>query len=221
MNIAMHYRRLPRGFTPEAIQNARRRYEDTDEPQAAIAADFGVHRKTLDQLARRMGWTLRKDRPPRDLPGHLRLAVESEKVVKATLEGSAPDAAGGGRGEEGAGAHAPAPSSAGIADRLERAVDKELRAVELMRAVAAPQSSAESERVARTLASLTDTLYRVRRLREPETDGTGANDFDDLPRDPDEFRLALARRIEALVPGWEDASEAESAAASSPDPAAP
>ncbi len=218
----MHFRRLPRGFTPEAIENARRCYEDTDEPQAAIAADFGVHRKTMDQLAKRMGWALRKDRPPRGLPDHLRLAAEAENAVKAKMESRAPEAPGEDRGEDEAGADAPAPSSAAaIAGRLERAVDKELRAVELMRAVAAPQTSAESERVARTLASLTDTLYRVRRLREPEVGGTGANDFDDLPRDADAFRLALARRIEALVQDWDGGSETEGAAASNAGSAAP
>lgn len=192
------YRRLSRGFTSEAIENARRRYEDTDEPQACIAADFGVHRKTLDRLAKHEGWKLRKDRPPRDLPRHVQIADQSEQAVRARIEGHAVE---GSQVEEGAGATPPAPSSSTMAERLERAVEQELRAVELMRALGGPHppTSADAERIARTLASLTDTLYRVRRLRAPDTLAMGSDDFDDLPRDIDEFRLALARRIEAFV----------------------
>jgi len=192
------YRRLARGFTAEAIENARRRYEETDEPQSSIAADFGVDRKTLDRLAKNEGWKLRRDRLPRDLPRHLRLALQSEDAIRAKIEGRVSDEA---EVEEGAGAEAAAPSSTAIAARLERAVEQELRAVELMRALGGPHppTSADAERVARTLASLTDTLYRVRRLRTPDTPATGSDDFDDLPRDINEFRIALARRIEAFV----------------------
>src|SRR4051812_38274480 len=58
----------------------------------------------------------------------------------------------------------------------------------------------------RTLATLTETLFKVRRLRQPG--GSQATD-DDLPSDPDAFRLALAQRIEAFVPSRIDAAVSE------------
>jgi hypothetical protein len=182
----MQYRRQSRGFTPAAIENARRRYEETDEPQDSIAADFGVHRKTLDRLAKNQGWRLRKDRARRDLPPDLRLLTEAERAVRAEVEGEA---------------GASAPASPSIADRLERAVERELAAVEIMRATLGPepQPPADAERTARTLERLTDTLFKVRRLRLPEAQTAGQYDDTDMPRDIDEFRRKLARRIEAFV----------------------
>ncbi|MGH6770071.1 MAG: hypothetical protein ACRECO_13735 [Xanthobacteraceae bacterium] len=215
----------PRGFTPEAVENMRRRYEDTDEPQDAIAADFGVTRGTLHRVANEHGWKKRKDRPPRDLSPAARLALEAERAIRSQIEGNEaqgpPMKTGEGQTEEGAGTGAPAPSSIGIADRLERAVEQELRSVELMQSLGGPRqsSTADAERTARTLASLTDTLYRVRRLRAPETPQAGTDDFDDIPTDIDEFRRMLARRIEAFVRSRADATVSESG--SDPAPASP
>jgi len=188
-----------RGFTADAIENARRRYEESNEFQHSIAADLGVHRKTLDRLAKDRGWNLRKDRPPRDLSSAARLAIEAEQAIRAKIEGGAPSDAREGLAEGRAGADAPGLPS--IAERLERAVEKELTAVEVMRALGGPHAatSADAERTARTLASLTDTLYRVQRLRDPQVQMTGSDDFDDMPRDIDEFRRTLAHRIEAFV----------------------
>ncbi len=209
----MHYRRQHRGFTPEAIANARRRYEDTDEPQHSIAEDFGVHRKTLDRLAKEQGWRLRKDRARRALPPDLRLLMEAERAVRAEAEasvGQSPHPAGvaghpppqrGPRDANVAGCPSGEGNAPSIADRLERAVEKELAAVEIMRATLGPQPQppADAERTARTLERLTDTLFKVRRLRVPEAHMTGSDDYDDMPGDIDEFRQTLARRIEAFV----------------------
>jgi hypothetical protein len=196
----MHPRRPIRGFTSEAIEHARRRYEETDETQDSIAADFGVSRKTLDRLAKNEGWALRKDRPPRDLPSELRLYDAAEQALL---------------GEAGA----DAPSRTALADRLERAVEKELATVELMRANLGPIAgrSIEAERTARTLERLTETLSKVRRLREPGTPMTGSNDFD-TPTDIDEFRRALAQRIENFVRSRTDAAVSPAGDTGEPDP---
>jgi hypothetical protein len=102
-----------------------------------------------------------------------------------------------------------------MAERLERAVDEELRVVETMHLVGGPHSRVDAERTARTLASLTDTLHRVRRLRPPETPATGSDDFD-IPADIDEFRRTLAQRIENFV-----RSRRDDAVSPAGDPGAP
>jgi hypothetical protein len=186
----MEFRRVHRGFTPEAITDIRYRYEQTDEPLAMIAADFGVHRKTLDTLAKTSGWNLRKDRGPRDLPPDLRLATEATNAVRSEVEGAGND------------------KSLTVADRLERQLEQQLAAVETMRAVlgAEPLMPADAERTTRILERLTDALFKVRRLRSPEATGADPATLIDMPQDIDEFRHALARRIEAFVRSRSDAT---------------
>jgi hypothetical protein len=88
--------------------------------------------------------------------------------------------------------------AAGIA-RLARLVEQELAAEEAVRAElgALPRSRTEAEKTARTLANLTHTLHLLQRMRAGLPAETGPDDHDDMPRDNDEFRHALARRIEA------------------------
>lgn len=204
------HRRPPRRYTPELIENGRRRYEETDESQHSIAADFGVHRKTLDRLAKEWGWTLRKDRPPRDLPPALRLHAQAEQAIVSQIETGAnpekfsPDGIESASAAANAGGVAPARVS--VAEQLEREVEEQLASVRTMRAQAGPLplGSADAERTARTLQTLTETLSKVRRLRAPATQLTGSDDFDDMRGDIDEFRRTLARRIETFVRGRTD-----------------
>ena len=68
----------------------------------------------------------------------------------------------------------------------------------------------EAERRARTLASLARTLGEVTRLRAGQHKVNPADD-DAVPRDLDEFRRALSRRLEQLVaaPAPDSAGEHE------------
>jgi hypothetical protein len=239
----MLYRRPLRRFTPEALNNMRFRYEESDEPQQSIADDYGIHRKTLDRIAKDEGWILRKHRLPRDVPAAARIEAEAEQALRALEEGRLalasgasgcphpnppPQAGEGLKRDAQAGEEAERDAKAGkgigreaqaegiesnpepplsIADRLERAVEKELAAVERKRMFlgARPESVTDGEKTARTLASLTDTLHKIARLHCPDAPlpAFGQNNHqethDDLPADIDEFRLALARRIEAFV----------------------
>jgi transposase-like protein len=191
------YRRSRAVFTPEALEDARRRYEETDETQVRIAADLGVDRGTLTRLARTHGWALRKDRPPTDIPEADRIA---RQATEAVMNATPVDAAGKD------GADAAIAIGGSVADRLEAAVERELRKVENLRAGpgSPTERSVDHERVARTLATLTETLFKVRRLRQPG--GSQATDDDDLPADADGFRVNLARRVEAFVRSRADGS---------------
>jgi hypothetical protein len=194
------YRRSRAVFTPEALEDARRRYEETEETQVRIAADLGVDRGTLTRLARTHGWALRKDRPPTDIPEADKIA---RQATEAVMNATPVDAAGRD------GADTAIARDGSVADRLEAAVERELRKVENLRAGpgSPTERSVDHERVARTLATLTETLFKVRRLREPGNI-SGSND-DDLPSDADGFRLALAHRIEVFVRSRTDAGVSE------------
>jgi hypothetical protein len=149
-------------------------------------------------MAKRNNWRMRKDRPPRDCPAD----VDFRRSVQRTVAAAKPEL--------------PA-----IADRLEAAVEKELAAVETMRAKLGTEPSvpADAERTARTLERLTETLSKVRRLRisgdAPATDITPTID---IPRDIDEFRHALAIRIEIFARSWPRRAVSQTGAAGGANP---
>jgi hypothetical protein len=175
------------------LADIRRRYEETDEPLKSIAADMEMLPYSLHRRAVREGWTLRKDRPPRDLPPARKAQLEVDAAIAA---------------EVGARECAPtgeAPPLAVLAERLAQVIETELRTVEIMRATlgSEPQSVAAAERTAHTLATLSGALSRLRRLRKVDAlpvapAGQGVDEAE-LPDDLDQFRDALARRIEKFV----------------------
>jgi hypothetical protein len=215
------------GLTAEALEYARQRYEKTDQPARTIAHDVGISRDKLYKIIKAEGWPLREDRPPRGLSEALKLDLEATEAENKLTEASQAEASGAEASEAEAcqaehGAANPdiAPNPDSIAARLEAALEKQLRTVESLRSESGPRvkRSAEAERVARTLATLTETLFKVRRLRQPG--GSQTTDDDDLPSDPDGFRLALAHRIEAFVRSRTDGNLAEPGELEDGEPAA-
>lgn len=90
-------------------------------------------------------------------------------------------------------------------ERVSTAIEREL--IKIERIVGNPERLAPAHRIetesrARVLASLARTLKEVMRLREQERGAGGDNakaDDDAVPRDLDEFRRELSRRLEGLV----------------------
>jgi hypothetical protein len=185
------------GLSAEVLEYTRQRYEETDDLQSTISADIRISRGTLHRVAKAQGWLLRKDRPPRGLSPALKLDIEATEAEDKASQAS--------KAEPRTTDQDSPPIVGSVADRLEAALEKELRKVESLRGESGPRGkrSIEAERIARTLATLTETLFRVRRLREPGNIN-GSND-DDLPADADGFRLALAHRIEVFVRSRTDA----------------
>jgi hypothetical protein len=149
----------------------------------------------------------------RDLPESLRLNLVA---LQAVVDAAAGDAPVEQRQSEESGQASP-----NIAARLEQAVEKELRKVEALRNEFGPVSlrTLEAERTARTLATLTETLFKVRRLREPNP--IGVNTDDDMPADIAGFRYALAQRMDAFVRSRTDgivSADAEPLQAAEPAP---
>jgi hypothetical protein len=214
--------------TPALLASLRHGVEDTDSSLRRIATEHEISLRTLYRIIVREEWKRRSDRPPRDLPPALAvlndaralLAEENGAVVAAVGTGAACRArtsaqtvvgSASGAAEPAVPAPAPAPPSpvgaqhaapllARIA-RVERLLEQRLAAEEAVRVQLGtlPGARAEAERAARTLASLTQTLHVLARLRASEAPdhGTDDNDDDDMPRDLDEFRRDLARRIDA------------------------
>jgi hypothetical protein len=230
-------------FTPELIANGRHRYEQTDEPVGSIAADFGVNRRTMDKYVHLWGWRPRKERPPRGL-SPLQSLLEESKDIPAPPRAKAATPSPGLEGEPEAMPDTPqeiaadpqSPARPGAAvpeddwaerrtamiERMWRTVEAELGAVERMRAQlgAQAQSPADAEKTARTVESIMRTLKELDRLRFAQPAAMTAaeqDDIDDLPRDLDEFRRALAARIDAFVASELEREMAEETAATGVD----
>jgi hypothetical protein len=178
-------------YTPEFIAALRHRYEDTDQPLRLIVAEFKISETALYKLIQKEGWTLRSRRM-RDVRPASRLI---EDVVALA---DRPGAAGAAEAHTAAAAP-PAldkttdPSAAALA-RVEAYLLKRLAAEE-----AARDEAGDGERSARTVSILIRALQSLRELRGEATPAETIDDDDDMPRDIDEFRRDLARRIDAFV----------------------
>jgi hypothetical protein len=178
----------PIAIAPALLVEARRLYEETTVPVPDIAAMLGVSVSVFSRQTRRLGWRPRKRR-------HLWPAPEMTAAAASASSAASENAA--------ASSAPPAhPHSPGervqIAVRLQRAVERELAAMEKIVAQLGATSghAGEAERAARTLASLARTLKEVMRLDLPPQPPA---DDESVPRDFDELRRALSEKLERLV----------------------
>jgi hypothetical protein len=117
-------------------------------------------------------------------------AADAEVAPSARIKRSATERAEAAEGESAAGAV--------LIERVSRSIERELSAIERIIDVRPKKGQrTETERRARTLASLARTLAELRKLRGEEQ-RTSPRDDDAIPRDLDEFRRALSRRLEQM-----------------------
>jgi transposase-like protein len=174
-------------YAPELVASVGHQYLHTDKTIEQIARDHGVSSRDVNRMREREGWPTRRDRI-RSVPRATQVLQEAEALQAA-----------------------PAPAAPSTIERIERLVELELAAEETARAQLgrSPRNPADAARCARTLATLTQTVQTLQRLRggaAPDRGPTDHADFD-MPADIDEFRHALARRIELFVAGWTPESE--------------
>lgn len=164
---------LVREPDPETRERARRLYEGGLVPQADIALMLGLTDTTLRRRIIRWGWARRGHEIPDGPP---------PAAMPATFQPCA----------EEVGAY----DRRSTIERVRCAVDREIAAVEaaLSRLGSLTRRVPESERAARTLASLVKTLTELKRLETASDEG----EADDGPADIDEFRRDLARRLHGL-----------------------
>jgi len=212
--------------TDDAWAQIRYAYEHTDRPITDICTEHGISDGTLRNRVRRWGWARR--RPPIPPDGPPPVAAPAARIASPTpgLPGDggeeaaaapatcSPAAAAAGATVAGAtpavaaGVDAPAVVDAAppaviddrtIVLRLQRAAARVLPAIEAIVAKlgAAPMPPREMEQAARALGSLTRTLRELNALLSQRQ--AAVADDDEVPRDINEFRLAMARRIEAFI----------------------
>jgi hypothetical protein len=101
------------------------------------------------------------------------------------------------------------------AERLEALVLKQIEAVEQGGTTLSGRrtTAAAADRRARTLATLTQTLQALQRLREGDAPDHESRVCDCMPEDMDAFREDLARRIDAFMASRPDLDEEEAGAA--------
>jgi CRP-like cAMP-binding protein len=174
-----------REIAPQLVAEGRRLYEQTMTPTYDIAVMLGIARSTFNNRVNEWGWTKRAVN---------RAAVDIARIVRGSAVAAltAPP-------QEAAPAP-PAERHAALAARILDVVEREMDAVEAVLKQLGPADKAEAERSARTLASLARTMHEIAALAKPD-DVTPPDDpdTDPVPRDIDELRVELARRIRGLV----------------------
>ena len=204
-----------RTFTPELLAYTRRRFEQTDDTFADMAADLGVHRNTLRNIAGCERW-IRYTRLPQGLSSAVKLLMQAEALerhpeVQGKTQGNGAAASVQAQDEEAI------PPLADTIARLHRAILDELAALETLR-TQLKRPPRGSGGTARTLAILTETLQKLQQLQRNPAN-SGSNDAD-MPADIDEFRNELARRIDEFVASRIDAGSGGATALSPVDDAA-
>lgn len=171
-------------IAPERIAEGKRLYDLTLTRVADIATMMGISRRTLVRRMHEWGWT------PRSAPRH----ATDRMLVAAAPSGAANVALG-------VAVPLSAEARAAVAARIHGVVAQSLDAVERVLALAGPADEVGAERSARTIAAVARTLADLAVFAKPN-DVTPPYDIDDddpIPRDIDEFRFELARRIRGFI----------------------
>jgi hypothetical protein len=165
-------------FDGARVADAQRLYEETRVPLPQIAAFIGCSAATLSDRVNRWGWRKRKR-----LAGRAGSRRRVRKCAVLPMPPLAPPVA--------------PPPLQETAARMRALIERELQTVEVIVSSLGRgrRHIADAERAARTLAHLVRSLKEAVRLAPPAP--TGAND--EFPRDLDELRRELSRRMEALV----------------------
>jgi hypothetical protein len=174
---------------PERVARGRQLYENTLTPTREIAAMLGLSRNTLDNRITEWKWLrrnysrggpVRADTPPVAAPA----PVSAQPMPAAQAEALPPG---------------PVELPADFAARLQRILNIQFDVVEDLLKVLKPANPAEAERASRTLAVVSRTVQDIKATAS-SAGAMPPNDADDpVPRDIDEFRFALARRIRGFI----------------------
>jgi hypothetical protein len=178
-------------IAPERIAEGKHLYELTLTPVPDIAAMMGLSHRTLERRIVEWRWT------PRSAA---RIATDRALVATAPA-GAVVNAAPGDVDDS----LSPAARTAANAARIQKIVKRGLDAVERVLDNVGPSDQGEAERSARTLAAIARTLQEMAAITKPvEVTPPDETDHDPVPRDIDEFRNELARRIHALIDARQD-----------------
>ena len=207
-------------YTPEFLRALRQRYENTDQLMTSIAAEFEIGTRTLQRMVLKEGWRKRSNRT-RGLPMAVTLLEEAKALASRpdhSRESGNPVIADHAKSETPGllGPRlrvddTPEHASSSAVDRIEALVIKEIEAEEAARVqlIGKRRMVGAAERSARTLATLTQTLHALQRMRAGSPPEQEISSDDDMPANIDEFRRDLASRIDAFVASRTDGGDAQ------------
>jgi hypothetical protein len=180
-------------IAPELLAEAKRLYEQTLAPVGDIAGMVGLSRANFYKRVQEGGWRGRRAKVAtfqfaRALSGSAVAIMTAEPAEQPRADLAAPSDP-----------VSPQQRMA-LALRIQQVVEQEMNAVERILSKIQPSDQIEAEHGARTLASVARTLREIKALNSPE-DETPPDDADDdpIPRDIDEFRRELARRVRGFI----------------------
>jgi hypothetical protein len=198
-------------YTPELVAAVRQKYLYSDDTLEQIAAHFNINARDISRMRELEGWPSRYARVRR-VPRIAQMLEEAKAVAAETINLSSgePGPPGAPISAEGEPAASALPS---LVDRMERLVEQEIAAEERARAELgrSPRRRADAARCASRLATLTQTLAALARLRGGAAPEQGSTNVDDYPADIDAFRDEFARRIDAFVASRTDSGRAAAA----------
>jgi hypothetical protein len=174
-------------IAPDKIAVAKHLYECTDVHVGDIAALLAISRRTLSYRVAEWRWKKRK-------PG-----ADVQRVRRRPLAGPRPAIVRQAASRVAAGALPQLPQDRmAVTQRIQAVVEREIAAVEQIVTTLGTSKPSKTEGAARTLASLARTLRELVHLNTPPTTPEPVND-PLMPRDLDELRRALSRRLDQLV----------------------
>jgi AcrR family transcriptional regulator len=165
-------------IAPELIAEGKYLYEETLTPTDEIGARMGLSRSAF--YLRVKEWKWKRRRYSSGIAGDA--AVPSTPVAVARDTSATP----------------PAEPPLAFAERLRRVLDGELAVIERTLKVLGPASNAEAERTTRILAAISRTVQEIQASAEGQASSDETDD-DAVPGDIDEFREALARRLQGFI----------------------
>lgn len=177
-------------IAPELLAEARRLYEQTLAPVDDICAMLGIRKDLFYVIVRQEAWRKRRARVG---------TFEFAKALGAAVAASPPPA-----GQSQAPLVAASPllpeQRLALVERLMTGTEEALDAIKRVTAQINPNNPAEADASARSLANISRALREIAALTKPD-EVTPSDDADDdpVPRDIDEFRNELARRIRGFL----------------------
>jgi hypothetical protein len=181
----------PKPITPEMLADARRLYVETTVPVEDICALLGIGTYTFYKRLKKWGWPLRSRRIPVEAPPE-DPDIDDSDVAEEAVQDAPPPLAPPSLAPP---SHA---RTARLVALLQDATERELTKLDRL--------SANEDEGKETVASVEETLRAKaiagRMLRELVViqDRTGGDTGDDgFPRDDDELRRELLRKMDALL----------------------
>jgi hypothetical protein len=177
---------------PELIAEGRYLYEETLTPIHEIGKRMGLSRSAFYLRVRAWNWQ------PRRYGSGVTPGEESRTPAMAAPS-RPPGPAGGDHALVSSANEAGEPCVV-LYRRVYRAALSQMDTVEQVQRTLLPNEPAQSERTVRVTATLNKVLLELATLAKPQEDAPpDAEDDDPVPRDIDEFRRELARRIRGFI----------------------